>query len=296
MSKPAPIEGLDSTTPLVEAARRSLAARLADVRRFEEQLQGSVDPDDVHDMRVASRRLRAALQLFERRRQLRAAHDAVKALGDALGEVRELHVQLQWLDAAAQEASAEARPGIEALRAEREAKLPRRIERLRIALGQWASDGVPTVEAAIGALDVGGRLGGHRVRRRLADQLKDTRKRASRAAKSPDPRTAHKLRIAAKKLRYAAELARPAFPTEMDALLDRLQPLQEVLGELHDADVHIAVVEKFLVRAEAAAQPGALHLLKQEMVRREQRAAALTDALGALRQDRVLEELRDALC
>ena len=94
MSKPAPIEGLDSNTALEDAARASIAARLADVRRFEEKLTGAVEPDDVHDMRVASRRLRAALALFDRKRQLRDAYDAATALGDALGEVRELHVQL----------------------------------------------------------------------------------------------------------------------------------------------------------------------------------------------------------
>src|SRR5215475_8029243 len=97
MTKPAPIEGLDATTALEEAAKRSIASRLVDVRKYEEKLSGSVAADDVHDMRVASRRLRAALALFDRKKQLRPAYDVVTALGDSLGEVRELHVQLAWL-------------------------------------------------------------------------------------------------------------------------------------------------------------------------------------------------------
>src|SRR5437773_1675603 len=98
MGKPAPIEGVDRDTALDEAARRSIATRLGEVRRFEERLlAGAADPEDVHDMRVATRRLRAALALFERKRQLRDAEHAVQALGEALGEVRELHVQLDWL-------------------------------------------------------------------------------------------------------------------------------------------------------------------------------------------------------
>lgn len=296
MAKPAPIEGLDSDTRLIEAARRSVAARLADVRRLEEKLTGALDADDVHDMRVASRRLRAALDLFDRRRQLRAAHDVAKALGDALGEVRELHVQQAWLGRALGGAGEAERAGLQALRDERDAKLPKRIDRLRVALGVWQSDGVPTVEAALGALELGGRLGGHRARGRLARQLKQAKKRVAATVRTSDARTAHRLRIGAKKLRYAAELLQPAFPREMDALLDRLEPLQEILGDLHDADVHIGIVEKFLVRADAAAQPGALALLRDEMARRDEQAAALADSLGALRQDRVLEELRDALC
>jgi CHAD domain-containing protein len=296
MGKPAPIEGLDHDTPLDEAARRSIAARLADVRKYEEPLGGAADPDDVHDMRVASRRMRAALVLFDRKGQLEKAHDAVEALGDALGEVRELHVQVGWLREALGDAAEKDKPGVQALLTEREAKLPRRLERLRAGLGVWQSDGVPVVEAALADLAVRGRLGGNRVRRRMVRHLKDVRQRMAATVKSGDPRTAHRLRIGAKRLRYAAELALPAFPSDMEALLDRLQPLQETLGELHDADVHIPIVEKFLVRADAAAQPGALALLRAELARREQQAAALAEALAQFRDDRILEDLRDALC
>jgi len=296
MGKPAPIEGLDASSTLQDAARRSIEVRLGEVRRFEEKLTEAADPSDVHDMRVASRRLRAALELFDRKRQLVQAHDAVEVLGNALGEVRELHVQLAWLREELAAASERDKVGLQTLLGEREAKLPKRIERLHTALGLWTEDGVPTVEAALAALDLGGRLGGHRVRRRLARRLKVVKQRAQATMKSMDARTAHKLRISAKKLRYAAELAQPAFPTEIAALLDRLQPLQETLGELHDADVHVPIVEKFLVRADALAQPGALVLLRSEMAHREEQAAALGDALAQLRTDRVLESLRDALC
>jgi CHAD domain-containing protein len=300
MTKPAPIEGLDSTSPLDEAACRSIEARLGDVRKYEEKLTTAVEPDDVHDMRVASRRLRAALELFDRKsrrkRQLRPAHDAVEKLGDALGELRELHVQLAWLRGEVAAASERDKVGLQALLGEREAKLPKRIERLHAALGSWTENGVTRVEAALAALDIGGRLGGNRVRRRLSRRLKGVKRRAAAATKSMDARTVHQLRIDAKKLRYAAELAQPAFPSEIAALLDRLQPLQETLGELHDAAVHSPIVEKFLVRADALAQPGALVLLRSEMAHRDEQAAALADALGRLRTDRVLESLRDALC
>jgi CHAD domain-containing protein len=113
---------------------------------------------------------------------------------------------------------------------------------------------------------------------------------------SNDARTAHKLRIAAKKLRYVAELAQPAFPEQMTALLDKLSPLQETLGELHDADVHLPLVEKYLVRADGTTQPGALSLLRSEMARREQLAGKLAIELQGLDEADFLEELRDAIC
>ncbi|MDB4967676.1 MAG: Adenylate cyclase [Myxococcales bacterium] len=297
MGKPAPIEGVDRDTALDEAARRCIAARLADVRTFEERLTGAADADDVHDMRVASRRLRAALALFDRKRQLREAEKAVRALGEALGEVRELHVQLEWLRGAGAAAAEKERHGIAMLLAERELRLPRRVERLEAAVATWTAEGWAAVEAGTAGLKLDGRLGGHRVRRRLARQLKDVKRRmVAVAKKAGDVRAAHKLRIEAKKLRYAAELAQPAFPADMDALLDRVQPLQELLGNLHDADVHIPLVEKFLVRAEGEAQPGALALLRTEMARREELGTAVGDSIGAFREERVLEQLRDVLC
>src|ERR1700743_433561 len=97
MSEPAPIEGLDSNTTLEDAARASITALISVVNCCEERLTGALEPNDVHDMRVASRRLRAALALFDQKIQLCAAYRTVTSLGDALGEVRELHVQLAWL-------------------------------------------------------------------------------------------------------------------------------------------------------------------------------------------------------
>ena len=61
MGKPAPIEGVDRDTALDEAGRRSITTRLGEVMRYQERLVGAVDPDEVHDLRVATRRLRAAL-------------------------------------------------------------------------------------------------------------------------------------------------------------------------------------------------------------------------------------------
>jgi CHAD domain-containing protein len=296
MTKPASIEGLESTSTLEEAARRSIESRLEDLRGFEQKLVSGANADDVHDMRVATRRLRAALQLFDRKHQLRAAHHAVKALGEALGEVRELHVQLGWLRDELAAASERDKVGLQALYVEREAKLPKRLERLHAAVQSWRTDGAAAVDAALATLDVRGRLGGDRVRRHLAHGLKRVRRRMAAACKSMDASRAHRLRIAVKKLRYVAELTQPAFPEEMSALIDRLQPLQETLGELHDADVHVPIVEKFVVRADALAQPGALVLLRSEMAHREEQAAALGDSLGKLREERLLESLRDALC
>jgi CHAD domain-containing protein len=295
MSKPTPIEGLDAETALADAALRTLTARLGDVRQFEQALADHIAPDPVHDMRVATRRLRAGLELFDRKKQLRAAHDCVTALGDALGEVRELHVQLKWLGQAAERAADFERKGIYALGEQRKKKLPPRIDELKTALEKWSHD-VPDVLAAITDHDVRGRLGGNRVRKRVRRRLKDVMQRLSALRKSDDAKTAHRLRIGVKKLRYDLELAQPAFPDPVAKLLSRLEPLQELLGDLHDTDVHLPLVEKFVARADGETQPGGLHLLREAIDRREQLGASLEQEVTRFTDEQYLEELRDELC
>lgn len=82
------------------------AARVVAVRSQElfEQSAGVLDLDDVervHDMRVATRRLRAALELFEAcfpPKRWRKALKRVRALADALGERRDVDVELELLE------------------------------------------------------------------------------------------------------------------------------------------------------------------------------------------------------
>jgi CHAD domain-containing protein len=144
--------------------------------------------------------------------------------------------------------------------------------------------------------DVRGRLGGHRVRKRLRLRLKGVARRMAAVQKSDDARTAHRLRIGVKKLRYDLELAEPAFPAPVAAMLARLEPLQELLGDLHDADVHLPLVEKFVARADGATQPGGLRLLRDEIDVRERFAAALREEVTRFTDEKILEQLRDDLC
>ena len=80
-----------------------------------------LDVDDierVHDMRVATRRLRAALEIFGPcfpRGELKAALREVKALADALGERRDRDVAIAALEDIAESMAAPDRPGIETL-------------------------------------------------------------------------------------------------------------------------------------------------------------------------------------
>jgi CHAD domain-containing protein len=92
---------LDCSASFALAAVQTVEIRAAEV--FEHS-KGVLDLDDVervHDMRVATRRLRAALEVFEvcfPPKRHRKALKRVKALADALGERRDLDVEIELLE------------------------------------------------------------------------------------------------------------------------------------------------------------------------------------------------------
>jgi CHAD domain-containing protein len=106
-----------------EESFAQVAARVVAIRSEEviEQAEGVLDLGDiehVHDMRVATRRLRAALEIFAPafpRKRHRKALKRVKALTDALGARRDLDVEIELLERLAGEVAEEDREALEAL-------------------------------------------------------------------------------------------------------------------------------------------------------------------------------------
>ena len=100
MARPRRVE-VDCEEPFAAAAAQVVAVRSQELF---EQSAGVLDLGDVervHDMRVATRRLRAALELFEvcfPPKRWRKALKRVRALADALGERRDVDVELELLE------------------------------------------------------------------------------------------------------------------------------------------------------------------------------------------------------
>jgi CHAD domain-containing protein len=112
------IEGLSCDDSYAEAAARVIEVR---ARELADHAAGVLDVGDierVHDMRVTSRRLRAALEIFEPcfpRKRFGAALEEVKALADALGERRDRDVAIKALEDFAAGLPAPDRPGVGSL-------------------------------------------------------------------------------------------------------------------------------------------------------------------------------------
>jgi CHAD domain-containing protein len=100
MAKAREIPGIRCQTPFREAAVRTLEVRADELFSFADGVLDVGDVERVHDMRVATRRLRAAMEVFGPcfpPKRLDKALTDVKALADALGARRDPDVQLQAL-------------------------------------------------------------------------------------------------------------------------------------------------------------------------------------------------------
>lgn len=218
-------------------------------------LEGS-DPEALHDVRVALRRLRSCLRSYApllgesiRKKDRRR----LKSLAAATGEARDLEVQLErlsrlealtdeeeravgWLvrqrEEAKRAADDDVQRTIEDGFPKARARLERRLARYELEIDPAHPDVAPPsyAFAAAGVITI---LGA-RIEARLADVRGEA-----------DQRTAHDARIAGKRLRYVLEPLRGDVPAAI-ALVAQLKTLQDLLGDMHDADVLCNDIEALL--------------------------------------------------
>lgn len=161
MAKARSIPGLEARDSYALAAARVVAVRAAELAEHSAGVLDLTDIEAVHRMRVASRRLRAALEVFApcfpRKRHKRVLGE-VKELADALGERRDRDVAIAELSEFAAAATAADRPGIESLLARlreeqlaaNEALAPVVADERLVALGQRLAELVESARAGAG--------------------------------------------------------------------------------------------------------------------------------------------------
>ena len=257
-SRRAPARAADVELPRRAPAGAALAAIVRNcVRQIEGNAEGliaGIDPEWVHQMRIGARRLRSALALARGRAPDAALAPVVaeiKWLARALGPARDLDVfALETLPALrAATAASPLAPALAALaqrvglrrraarKAAREDVASSRFVRFLLAAGALGSDpllGAQAGSAEALALAVPAREHARGVLKRRHRKLLA----AGRTLATASPAERHVARIAAKKLRYAAEFFAPLFPAKRGRTYRKaLTRLQEVLGRLNDAAV-----------------------------------------------------------
>ncbi|MGX6447200.1 CHAD domain-containing protein, partial [Patulibacter sp. S7RM1-6] len=117
MAKAQPIPGLRADLPYARAAAATVRVRAAELAAAAEGVLDTERAARVHGMRVATRRLRAVLEIYAPcfpADAFRAALRDVKRLADALGARRDPDVQLEGLERFAAALPPEDRPGVAA--------------------------------------------------------------------------------------------------------------------------------------------------------------------------------------
>lgn len=118
MAKAREIPGLSCDQPYGDGAALILDVRTAELADHAAGVLDTEDIERVHDMRVATRRLRAALEVFEPcfpSKPFRAVLRDVKALADVLGERRDRDVAIASLKGFEATIAAPDRPGVSSL-------------------------------------------------------------------------------------------------------------------------------------------------------------------------------------
>jgi CHAD domain-containing protein len=253
----------------VDVLRAALVEQYARLLAHDPGTRLGGDPEDLHQMRVATRRarayLRAAKPLLDRdwAKELR---DELGWLGSELGAARDLDVLLEHVREEVASLGEEGGPLaglIDSLERDhagaRAAAIAALTDHRYFALLDRLEDVEPVVDPDVDDS--------------LADlwwaQFKRTRKGfADLGAKSRDEEL-HAGRILAKRARYSAELAEHELGKRGEKFLDAAKRLQDVLGEHQDA----AVAEERIAdwaEGEPAAADAAARLLERERDRRKE--------------------------
>ena len=256
--------GVQADDPIVEAGRKILRFHWEQALAHESGTIAGSDPEELHDMRVATRRQRAALRIIEpycRRKAVRPVRDGLRALGGRLGAVRDLDVLLAVTRAhQATLPAAEARAFERLLRDWTRRREDARRRMLDHLAGQAHAVFKEHYTAFLDTPGAGARSEATpratSVRHILPHEIW-AHHGALGAFENVLPwasaDTLHELRIRGKRLRYLLEFFREVLGRNVEKPIQALVALQDHLGELQDGVVTSGLVDEFLAGSDARA-------------------------------------------
>jgi CHAD domain-containing protein len=253
-------------TATVDTSYQYLACQYikVQVRELSRHLRGARlarNTEYVHQARVASRRLRAALGMFSScfpDARMKKWQKQIKELTGRLGAARDADVQIEFLKDFISKIPAAGkglRPGLRRVMLRVKQKRNKIQPKIVKVLDRIKKDGT--------ILDMRAEI--NRTERRLSRQNIDIRSpyvfEESRrhiegrlegllscqdCLQNPDDKAGHHdMRIAAKRLRYTLEICNPPFERRLSANIEIMKRLQSLLGKVHDCDVWLEDLAKF---------------------------------------------------
>ena len=234
--------------------QRHLAAMAAEV----EGVRAAEDIECIHRMRVATRRMRTALTLFSDcfpKQDYKKIQKDVRKITRALGEARDLDVQLEVIEAALEEFPDPVfQPGIKRLKlrlTQRRAEVQQHVDaamdkmladQLIERLEAWAAPLLEQSKSVYLYTPALYQLAFRGIQVRIDELL-------SHVPYITDPQNVqelHAMRISAKRLRYAMETFEELYGGQLKPYITTARKLQDQLGAIHDLDVWIVMIPQFI--------------------------------------------------
>jgi triphosphatase len=251
---------IDPSMSLGEVAFAVLRAQFAEMRDHEPGTRLGEDPEELHDMRVPTRRMRAAMKVFEGALPERASwlREELRWVAHALGDVRDLDVQIERFQAWQEEADEEVSGFLDRIltitrkrRAEARKNMletldSARYERLLSSFAEMLRLG-PAAElepAQTNGKDQAGEPVTAAAPALISDRHRKWRKAAKRLDETSSPEAFHVVRKKGKRLRYTLEFFSEVYGRPVQNLVKPLKALQDDLGDHQDAVVTAAFLRE----------------------------------------------------
>ncbi|HEY6580381.1 MAG TPA: CHAD domain-containing protein [Rubrobacter sp.] len=242
---------IDPSMSVGEVAFAVLRRQFAEMRAHEGGTRLGEDPEELHDMRVPTRRMRAAIKVFRDALPERAGWfgEELRWVAQALGEVRDLDVQIERLEAWEEEADEETSRSLDkilGITGKRRAKAREdmlaaldsdRYEILESSFAQMLSRGPEREVARTNGQDVAGEPITLVAPALISRRFRKWRKAARRLDASSSPEAFHDARKKGKRLRYTLEFVSEVYGEPVQELVRPLKVLQDDLGDHQDAVV-----------------------------------------------------------
>jgi CHAD domain-containing protein/CYTH domain-containing protein len=243
---------------------------LADAESASERLANATDDEALHDFRVALRRLRSwerAFRPYMKQDLSKKLRRRLRDLASDTGASRDLEVHLAWLQEQRRGVGRRQRPGLKWLvstlaerKADADAVLARDVDGRFTRLSRRLGAALASYRETLRVHDQGRVSPPAPFAEALAPRVRDAafmlQTHLDRVTSAADEDECHEARIAAKRLRYLLEPVTRLVPGA-DEAVSRLKDLQDVLGDLHDAQVFGAEVNSLAEELEPSPEPNA---------------------------------------
>lgn len=250
--------GKKNNSAILLYCAQNISPNLETLNKKAKSIQRRRNMEDIHDVRVSSRRVRTNLSIFEDyfpQKKVKIWQRDMKEITKAFGSVRDLDVQIDLVDQIYKTVDDKSiLPGLRRIRLRLKQKRQHKQDETRkmtrsilesatfVELQAWAKtilnqdQGTPESRSELY------QLGYEHIQKRLDEFLF-----FEVFIFDPDRvEEMHQMRIAAKQLRYALEVFSDLYMKKSDFALEIARQSQQFLGEIHDADVWKVFLPSFM--------------------------------------------------